>query len=71
MKDCADTRVKLLQRWIDAVDPNPGVPGDDVDIIVHDDDYATGVDRVEVKLPRANLSVGGKLFARLKVVVTP
>lgn len=60
-----------LTSWTDAVDPNPGVPGDDVDIIVHDDFYDTYVDRIEVKLHRANLSLNGKLFALLQVTVTP
>jgi autotransporter-associated beta strand protein len=52
-----------LAGWSDAV---AGLNG--VLINVTNDDFGTGVDRVEVKIPR-NLAVGSKLFARLKVTI--
>jgi hypothetical protein len=44
----------------------------DADLIITpcDDAYGAGIDRVVVKILRS-LVMGGKLFARLNVVVTP
>lgn len=53
-----------LANWTDAV------AGPDIIITPYNDDYAAGIDRVEVKI-RRTLAVGGKLFTRLNVVVTP
>jgi hypothetical protein len=53
-----------LVNWPDAV------AGPDIVITPFNDAYAAGIDRVEVKI-RRTLAVGGKLFARLNVVVTP
>lgn len=52
-----------LAGWTTAVDDN-----DNVDIIVTP---GTPSDTVQVKLKRSSLSSAGKLFARLKVIVTP
>jgi autotransporter-associated beta strand protein len=65
----ANTAIKVqygsnLTGWTDAV------AGSDIIITPDDDDYGVGIDRVEVKI-RRTLAVGGKLFARLNVVVTP
>lgn len=43
-----------------------GVGG--VSIVVDDDDFGPGIDRVTVSIPQA-LATGGKLFARLKVTI--
>lgn len=51
-----------LATWLDAV------AGPDIVITPFNDDYAAGIDRVEVKI-RRTLAVGGKLFARLNVGV--
>ena len=51
-----------LAGWTTAVD------NDDVDIIVTP---GSPGDAVQVKLKRSTLAAGGKIFARLKVVVTP
>lgn len=53
-----------LEGWTDAI------AGSDVVITPSDNFYATGIDKVEVKI-RRTLSVGGKLFTRLHVAVTP
>jgi autotransporter-associated beta strand protein len=53
-----------LTGWTDAI------AGPDIIITPSDDFYAAGIDKVEVKI-RRTLAVGGKLFARLNVVVTP
>lgn len=55
-----------LSGWTTAVD-------DATNVIITEtpDFYETGVDKVEVKLRRCAIAPGGKLFARLKVVVTP
>jgi hypothetical protein len=52
-----------LVGWTTAVDDN-----DNVDIIVNP---GSPTDEVIVKLKRSTLGTGGKIFARLKVVVTP
>lgn len=54
-----------LTGWTDAVHD-----GTDVIITVSDDSFGAGIDKVEVKLRRSTLAPGGKLFARLNVVVT-
>ena len=50
-----------LDNWTTAVD-------DATDVIITEinDDYAAGVDRVEVKLRRSALAPGGRLFVRLQ-----
>jgi hypothetical protein len=53
-----------LAGWTDAE------AGPNIVITPFNDDYAPGIDRVEVKI-RRTLELGGKLFARLNVVVTP
>jgi hypothetical protein len=65
----ANTAIKVeyssdLVNWPDAV------AGPDIVITPFIDDYAAGIDRVEVKI-RRTLGAGGKLFARLNVEVTP
>jgi Invasin, domain 3 len=65
----ASTAIKVeyssdLVNWPDAV------AGPDIVITPFNDAYAAGIDRVEVKI-RRTLAVGGKLFARLNVEVTP
>ncbi|QTN33652.1 hypothetical protein HZ994_15485 [Akkermansiaceae bacterium] len=54
-----------LSGWTDAVHD-----GTNVIIETTDDGFDTAVDRVVVKLRRSALSSDGKIFARLKVVVT-
>jgi hypothetical protein len=41
-----------------------------VDILETPNGFATGIDRVEVLIPRA-LATSGRLFARLQVKVSP
>ncbi len=63
----ATTKVQYgtsLSSWTDAT------PSSDVIITPSDDFYGAGVDKVEVKM-RRTLAVGGKLFARLHVVIAP
>jgi hypothetical protein len=52
-----------LTAWPDAV------PGPDIIIAPADDFHGAGIDRVEVKI-RRTFAANGRLFARLKVVVT-
>jgi autotransporter-associated beta strand protein len=52
-----------LTAWTPAVDGTNGVS-----ILVTDDGFEAGVDKVEVSVP-LSLSVDGKLFARLKVAI--
>jgi hypothetical protein len=64
----ANTTIKVeygsdLAGWTEAV------AGADIIITPDDDGAAAGIDLVEVKI-RRTLAVGGKLFARLNVVVT-
>lgn len=60
----AEFDTDLVGTWTTAVN---GVAG--VVVQTTDDDFPAG-DRVDVYIPRS-LAAGGKLFARLKVVVTP
>lgn len=65
----ANTSLKVqygstMEGWTDAI------AGPDVIITPSDNFYAIGIDKVEVKI-RRTLSVGGKLFTRLHVAVTP
>ena len=45
--------------------------GNNVIITPYDDSYASGVDRVEVKLKRSSFEANGRMFGRLKVSRTP
>jgi Listeria-Bacteroides repeat domain (List_Bact_rpt) len=55
-----------LSDWTEAIND-----GDSVIITSYDNDYASGVDRVEVKLKKAIYEDKGKLFSRLKVERSP
>ena len=65
----ANTAIKVeygsaLAGW------TPATAGPDIIITPTDDGAGVGIDSVQVKI-RRTLAVGGKLFARLNVVVTP
>lgn len=65
----SDTAIQA-QYGSDLTGWTTAVAGPDVVITSYDNFYAAGIDKVEVKI-RRTLAVGGKLFARLNVVVTP
>ena len=61
----AEYDTDLAGTWTTAVNGAAGVV-----IQTANDGFATGIDRVDVYIPQS-LAIAGKLFARLKAVVTP